>query len=49
MVFKDSYKSVIEQSLSKPDSKLFTEDIRSFLLTARNDVDLNLLIKAIEK
>jgi hypothetical protein len=39
----------IEQSLSKPDSKIFTEDLKNLLYLTKNDTDLDLLLRALKR
>lgn len=46
---KESLKMTIEQSLSKPDSKIFTEDLKNLLYLTKNDTDLDLLLRALKR
>jgi hypothetical protein len=39
----------IEQSLAKPDSKIFTEDLKNLLYLTRSDNDLDLLLRSIKR
>ncbi len=44
-----SIKSTIQQAITKPDSNVFTEDLKVFLYLVKEDSDLNLLIEGIRK
>jgi hypothetical protein len=39
----------IEQSLAKPDSKIFTEDLKTLLYLTKGDSDLDLFLRALKK
>jgi hypothetical protein len=45
----ESLKMTIEQSLAKPDSKIFTEDLKTLLYLTKGDSDLDLLLRALKK
>lgn len=44
-----SLKVTIEEAVSKPDSKIFTEDLKTLLYLSKSDSDLDLLVNAIRK
>jgi uncharacterized integral membrane protein len=46
---KASIKSTIQESLARPDGKIFTEDLKALLYSTRTDEDLDFLIKAIKR
>ncbi len=39
----------MEQTLAKPDSKVFTEDLKALLYLTKDDSDLDLLLRAIKR
>lgn len=46
---KASLKVTIEEAISKPDAKIFTEDLKTLLYLSKSDSDLDLLVNAIRK
>ncbi|CAF0959215.1 unnamed protein product [Brachionus calyciflorus] len=44
-----SLKLAIEEGMSKPDSKIFTEDLKTMLYLTKTDADIDLLLNAIRK
>ncbi|RNA26624.1 pentatricopeptide repeat-containing mitochondrial-like [Brachionus plicatilis] len=44
-----SLKVTIEEAVSKPDGKIFTEDLKTLLYLSKSDSDLDLLVNAIRK
>lgn len=44
-----SIKATIQQAVAKPDSNVFTEDLKVFLYLAKEESDFNLLLEGIRK
>jgi len=47
--FSGSIKLAIKDAVSKPDGKIFTEDLKSYLYQAHTDEEIDTVIEAIKK
>lgn len=45
----DAVKQAIKDAVTKPEGKLFTEDIKLYLYQAKTDDEINTLVEAIKK
>jgi hypothetical protein len=46
---KAALKLTFEQSLAKPDGKVFTEDLKTLMYLSKTDGDIELLLNAIKR
>lgn len=47
--FLASIRKVLKETLSKPEGKFFTEDLKTFLYLTKDDADYSILIDAIKR
>ena len=45
----DSFKKAFLESIKKPDSQIFTEDLRNMIMSASNDEEIHGVIQAVKK